>query len=130
MFYNNVSMVSSEIPKRIREKVLVLWLQGISRDNISKNTEIGEGSVSDIMKIYSHNDSDIDLEREYVINVRKQGHDIRQLESSIRLKNRIERLNWSDDQEETLFDMFDEHLFKEEKDVEVFIKEFEEFLKN
>jgi hypothetical protein len=123
-------MISSGIPKRIREKVLILWLQGISRDEIAKITGIGAGSVSEIMKAYRSNDSDIDLEREYVVNVRKQGHDIRQLESSIRRKNREAKLNWKEEQVETLFDRIEEHRFKERKEIEVFIKEFEEFLKN
>jgi hypothetical protein len=52
------------------------------------------------------------------------------LEPAIRLKNRIEKLNWREEQVETLFDRIEEHCFKEEKEVEVFIKEFEEFLEN
>jgi hypothetical protein len=130
MFYNNVSMISSEIPKRIREKVLILWLQGICRDETAKITGIRAGSVSVIMKAYKSNDSDIDLEREYVVYVRKQGYDIRRLESSIRRRNREEKLNWKEEQVETLFDMIEEHRFEKRKEIEVFIKEFEEFLKN
>jgi hypothetical protein len=43
--------VSSRIPKRVREKVLFLWNQGFSRDEIANATGIGTGTVSEIMKI-------------------------------------------------------------------------------
>jgi hypothetical protein len=118
------------IPKDIRDKTIFLWLQGVSRDDIARIVGIGAGTASEIVKNYRSNDADAVKEREYAVNVRKQGYNIRQLEPAIRLKNRIEMLNWREEQVETLFDRIEEHCFKEEKEVEVFIKEFEEFLEN
>jgi transposase len=118
------------IPKDIRDKTIFLWLQGVSRDDVARIVGIGAGTASEIVKNYRSNDTDAVKEREYAVNVRKQGYNIRQLEPAIRLKNRIEMLNWREEQVETLFDRIEEHCFKEEKEVEVFIKEFEEFLEN
>ena len=92
LFHKTVNEVSSRIPKGLREKVLFLWFQGISRDEIAKVIGIGTGSVSEIMKVYRTNDSHIDLEREYVMNVRKQGFGIDQLEPAIRLNKRLRSL--------------------------------------
>jgi hypothetical protein len=119
-----------EYPGGIRERVLFLWLKAKSRDEIAKIMGIGAGSVSEIMKAYRANDTDIDLEREYVKSVKRQGYSIDQLEPVIRLKNRLEILNWKEEQVETLLDKIEEHRFKEEKDADVFIEEFEGFLEN
>jgi hypothetical protein len=56
-------VVFSKAPEELREKVLVQWFQGISRDEIAKNIGIGAGTVSEINKMYIQNDSDFDLER-------------------------------------------------------------------
>ena len=77
----------------MREKVLFLWNQGFSRDEIAKAVGIGTDTVSEIMEVYRQNDSDIDLQREYVLNVRKQGYNIDQLGPAIRLSKRFEKLN-------------------------------------
>jgi hypothetical protein len=130
MFHYTVRKMHSRIPKSIREKTILLWLEGVSRDEIARIVGIGAGSVSEIVKVYRTNYNDIKLEREYVISVKNQGYNIRQLEPSIRIKNRLGKLNWSEEQLETLLDRTEEHLFKEGKEVEVFIKEFEEFLEN
>ncbi len=39
-----------KVPKSIRERVIKQWLQGIPRDEISKDNDIGAGTVSDIIK--------------------------------------------------------------------------------
>ena len=117
--------MSSNIPKGIREKVLFLWLQGISRDEIAKIVGIGAGSVSEIMKVYRSNDSDIDLEREYVVNVKKSGYDIDKLESVIRL-NRLENLNLDQEQVEDFLDNMVGHCYKHGSEPERFIRRVDE----
>jgi DNA-directed RNA polymerase specialized sigma24 family protein len=42
--------VLSRIPKSIRERVIKQWLQGMSRDQIAKDNDIGAGTVSSIIK--------------------------------------------------------------------------------
>ena len=110
--------------------MLFQWLQGNSRDEIAKNVGIGTGTVSAILKMYRENDSEFDLLREYVVNMRKCELDVDKLGPAIRIKNRLVKLSWKEEQVETLFDRIEEHCFKERKEIEVFFKEFEEFLKN
>ena len=53
----------AKIPKSIREQVIKQWLQGMSRDEIAKNNDIGAGTVSAIIKDIKQKDiPDIDLE--------------------------------------------------------------------
>jgi predicted DNA-binding protein YlxM (UPF0122 family) len=111
----------SKIPKELREKVLVQWIQGISLDEIANNVGIGAGTVSDIMKMYKENNSDFDLEREYVVNVKKRGYTIDQLVSAIKLEL-FEKLGINMEQIESLFDKTDEHRFKRGIEPEDFIK--------
>jgi hypothetical protein len=106
----------------VRENVLFLWFQGISRDEIAKIIRIGTGSVSEIMKVYRTNDSDIDLEREYVVNVKKQGYHIDQLEPAIRLNKHLGKLHLSQDQIESFLDELDEYYFKRGVEAEEFIR--------
>jgi transposase len=35
----------AKIPKPIREQVIKQWLQGISRDQIAKDNDVGAGTV-------------------------------------------------------------------------------------
>jgi hypothetical protein len=128
LFHNTVRELSSRIPKGVREHVLFLWLQGISRDEIAKIIGIGAGSVSEIMRMYRTNDSDIELEREYMVNVKKQGYNIDQLEPAIRLKNILEKHNLSEEQIEAFLEEIYEHCYKQGKKAEEFIKVVEEFL--
>jgi DNA-directed RNA polymerase specialized sigma24 family protein len=39
------------IPKEVREKVLMQWIKGNSRDEIARSLEIGAGTVSGISMI-------------------------------------------------------------------------------
>jgi transposase len=42
--------LASKIPKVVREKVITEWQQGQTRDNIAKNNDIGDGTVTEIIK--------------------------------------------------------------------------------
>jgi transposase len=54
--------VYSKIPRSIRERVIKQWLQGMSRDQIAKDNDIGAGTVSAI-KDTKQEIPDIDLEK-------------------------------------------------------------------
>ena len=128
MFPDIVMEQSSKAPEGLRQEVIFQWLQGNSRDEIAKNVGIGAGTVSAILKKYRENDSEFDLLREYIVHMRKCELNIDQLGLAIRIKNRLEKCNWKEEQVETLFDRIEEHRFKERKEIDVFIKEFGEFL--
>jgi hypothetical protein len=74
------------------------------------------------MKMYKDNNSDFDLEREYVVNVKKRGYTIDQLGSAIRLLERFEKLGINMEQIESLFDKTAENCFKRGIEPEDFIK--------
>jgi hypothetical protein len=79
--------LGSKIPKVITE-----WLQGLSRDKIAENNDIGVGTVTEIIKDYRENDSDVDKQREFVVALMREGTDLNLFASSIRLKKFTERL--------------------------------------
>jgi hypothetical protein len=68
------------------------------------------------------NDSDFDLEREFVVNVKKYGLNTDQLWSSTRLNKRLEKLHLSRDQIESFQDELDEYCFKRGVEAEEFIR--------
>jgi DNA-binding CsgD family transcriptional regulator len=49
-----------KVLKSIRERVIKQWLQGMSRDEIAKNNDIGAGTVSAIIKDAKQEIPDID----------------------------------------------------------------------
>ena len=38
------------VPKSIKQRVIKQWLQAVSRDQIAKDHEIGDGTISAIIK--------------------------------------------------------------------------------
>ena len=71
--------MGTNIPFRIRKRVLRQWLEGDSRDQIAKDNDIGQGTVSAIVKearsefeqkYYKYNDDDDNDEKDYA-----DGHD-------------------------------------------------------
>ena len=78
-----------KVPKSIRERVIKQWLQGMSRDEIGKDNDIGAGTVSAIIKDAKQDNPDIDLLRAVAIIVKKYDLDLSVLASSIRIKNKL-----------------------------------------
>ena len=76
-------------PKSIKQQVIKQWLQGISRDQIAKNNDIGAGTVSAIIKDAKQKEiPDIDLLREVSLLLKNEDLDLSVLAYSIRLKNK------------------------------------------
>nr|MDQ3984660.1 hypothetical protein [Thermoproteota archaeon] len=57
----------AKIPKSIGEQVLKQWLQGMSRDQIAKDNDVGAGTVSAIIKDAKQEIPDIDLLRQVAL---------------------------------------------------------------
>ena len=55
--------MGNRIPNQIKTKVLREWLQGISRDKIASDNNIGEGSVTGITQQAKNNIPDLNLLR-------------------------------------------------------------------
>ena len=47
-----------KIPDHIRLKVLIAWLEGVPRQQIARDNQIGTGTVSEIIKAIKEKDSD------------------------------------------------------------------------
>ena len=114
--------MGSRIPKVVREKVLTEWLQGVSRDKIAENNDVGRGTVTEIVNGYRENDSDIDKQREFVVALMREGTDLNLFASSIRLKRFTERLGIDEKRLESFLVNVQEHCFKTNKETNDFIK--------
>jgi hypothetical protein len=115
--------VSYVATKELRERVLIQWLQGISRDEIARNVGIGAGTASAIFKMYRKNDSNFDQLREFALNVKRQGLTIDQLGSATRLDSRLNKLHLNEEEIESFLDKIQEHCFTQGIEPDEFIRE-------
>jgi transcriptional regulator with XRE-family HTH domain len=114
--------VETKVSKSIKQRVIKQWLQGISRDQIAKDNDIGAGTVSAIIKDMKQNDiPDIDLLREVALLLKKEELDLFLLASSIRIKKKVDDMDLSEDQVESLIENINIHCFKRGLKAEEFI---------
>jgi hypothetical protein len=106
--------LSIPIAKKIKEQVLSQWIQGISRDAIATNIEIGTGTVSNIMQQYKIVIPDIDLIRQTALQLKKENLDIFSLAASIRLRKLLEQFQLTEEQIESFLEEIDIHCFKKQ----------------
>jgi|SRR5215212_9234900 len=102
----------AKIPKSIREQVLKQWLQGMSRDQIAKDNDVGAGTVSSIIKDAKQEIPDIDLLRQGALVLKKNDLDLSVFAASIRIKNKLDGMGLNEDQIDSLIDNADTHCFK------------------
>jgi transcriptional regulator with XRE-family HTH domain len=102
----------AKIPKSIRERVIKQWLLGMSRDEIAKYNDIGAGTVSAIIKDAKEEIPDIDLLRAVALVLKKYGLDLSVFASSIRIKNKLDKMDVSEDKIDSLIDNANTHCFK------------------
>ena len=120
--YFLIYSLGSKIPKVVREKVITEWLQGLSRDKIAENNDIGDGTVTEIINDYRENDSDVDKQREFVVALMRKGIDLNIFAYSIRLNRFTERLGIEEEQLESFLVNVQEHCFKKNKEANDFKK--------
>jgi chromosome segregation ATPase len=102
----------AKIPKPIREQVIKQWLQGISRDQIAKDNDVGAGTVSSIIKDSKQEIPDIDLLRQGALVLKKNDLDLSVFAASIRIKNKLDETGVNEDQIDSLIDNANTHCFK------------------
>lgn len=117
--------MTSRVPPEIREQVLVLWLRAYSRDNIARIAGIGTGTVSEILKDYNQRNPEFVLLREFVVAIKKEGSDIKERASVIRLKRFLESHDVVGEQIESLIGIASNHCFKREMDINKFVENVE-----
>jgi hypothetical protein len=114
--------MSSKVTPEIREQVLVLWLRAYSRDDIARIVRIGTGTVSEILKDYNQRNPEFVFLREFVVAVKKEGVDIKEIGSTIRLKRFLESHNLVGDQIESLIRIASNHCFRREVGLDQFVE--------
>jgi predicted transcriptional regulator len=106
--------LSNPIPHKIKVQVLYQWIQGISRDKIAENNDIGRGTVSNIIEQFKTNVPDIDLMRQTVLQIKKENIAIFSFAASIRLRRLLEDLEITEDKIESLLEEINIYCFKQE----------------
>jgi hypothetical protein len=84
--------MGGRIPEQIRRDVIRKWLLGMRRDGIAKETNIGKGTVSEIISQYSSEDSEVDLIRQVALEIRGLKTDVVAFSQTLRLKNILNEL--------------------------------------
>ena len=86
-------ILGGSIPNSIKLQVLNDWLLGKSRDDIAINNGISNGTVFNIIKEVKNRESiDFDLVRVIAVHLKKEGHTLTDLASSIHLRNMLDML--------------------------------------
>ena len=81
----------SAIDSQIKKQVINQWLAGQSRDRIAADNDIGAGTVSNIVNVWKKGikDSEHESIRDLALFSKKQGLDLSELSSRLRLYNYI-----------------------------------------
>jgi hypothetical protein len=91
------------IDAKVKKQVINQWLSGDSRDRIAADNDIGAGTVSNIINEWKKGlaDSEYETIRELAVFSKKQGLNLGEHASSVRLRNYIEKLGANQDQIES-----------------------------
>jgi hypothetical protein len=117
----------ARIPDTIRRQVITQWLYGFPRDQIAKSSQIGAGTVSEIIKQCKQkeypngNYSEFDLMRELGVMLKREGVDVNTLASSIRIQRKLEQKGLNEEQIESLIEYVDVYCFCHDLKPEEFI---------
>jgi hypothetical protein len=106
--------LTNPTPRQIKVQVLYQWIQGISRDKIAENNDIGRGTVTNIIKQFKTTVLDIDLMRETSLQMKKENIGIFSFAASIRLRRLLEQLEITEDQIESLLEEINIYCFKQQ----------------
>ena len=109
------------IPDPIRKRVAQQWVEGVSRDKIAKDNQIGTGTVNRIIREFKDDGFDLDLVREVALVLKRKGLDVNLLPSSVRLRKRLEERGLIEEQIDSLIENIDVHCFKRGITAEQFV---------
>ena len=90
------------IEPMIKQRVIVQYLQGVSRDRIATDNDIGTGTVSSILDEWRRavQGSDYDSVRELAIHCKKEGINLADLTSVLRIRSYIKRIGTEEERVE------------------------------
>ncbi|HEY6885069.1 MAG TPA: hypothetical protein VI278_13630 [Nitrososphaeraceae archaeon] len=137
--------MGGKVPFRIRKQVIRQWLSGEPRDQIAKDNEIGNGTVSAIVKQAkyemeqeyngygngndedydvdndNHDNFEFDLIRQLAVRLKRRGLDVNSFASSVRLSAMLEKKGLNEGQIESFIENIDIHCFKQDLKPKEFI---------
>jgi hypothetical protein len=119
--------MGGSIPEQIRRDVIRKWLLGLKRDEIAKETNIGKGTVSEIIGQYSSKDSEVDLIRQVALAIRDLQTDVFAFSQALRLKNILNEVGLKEEEKiESLISVAEIHCFRRGLDLQEFFDIVEE----
>jgi hypothetical protein len=104
--------MGGRIPEQIKREVIRKWLLGEKRDKIAADLDIGDGTVSEIMKLYSQKDSEVDLIRQVALAIKDLQTDVVTFSQALRLKNILNDIGLNEDKIESLVKVAEVHCFR------------------
>ena len=118
-------------PHAVKSRVIKEWIQGISRDQIASNNEIGAGTVTSIIQQTKNNYPyyDIDLIRELALKLKKENLDLNYFAPAVRLKKLLDRLEMTEEDVEAFLEEINIHCFKKNINKKEFISKIDEVWK-
>jgi hypothetical protein len=113
--------MGGRIPEQIRRDVIRKWLLGLKRDGIAKETNIGKGTVSEIISQYSSKDSEVDLIRQVALAIRGLQTNVFAFSQAVRLKNILNEVGLKEEEKiESLISVAEIHCFRRGLDLQEF----------
>jgi hypothetical protein len=114
------------IPQPIRNRVAQQWIAGLSRHKIAEENQIGDGTVSSIIREFKDDGFDLGLLREVAFVLKRENLQVDLLPNSVRLRMRLEKRGLIEMQIDSLIDAIDEHCFRHGITVEQFVSIIQE----
>ena len=111
-----------QTPYSIKIQVIKNRIQGISRDKIAINNNIGAGTVTSIIQQAKNNILDIDLMRVLALKIKKEDLDLNYFVSSVRLKKVLDKLDLTKEKMEVFLEEVNIHCFKQEINKSLYLK--------
>ena len=116
--------MGQKIPLAIKERVINEWLQAKSRNDISWQTGISFGSVTNIIdEAKRESIKDIDFLRAVAVLLKKNNLDLTQFALSIRLQNKLNDLKIDEELADSFFEKVVIYCFKENVDPDKFFSQ-------
>jgi hypothetical protein len=86
--------LGGRIPKHIKAEVIRQWLDGLTRENIAKEDDIGTGTVTTIIQEARKQEeyNDIDLLRQVSLKLKEEELQLPELGFAIRLKRIMKKM--------------------------------------
>ena len=109
------------LDEQIRRKVIQQWFNGLPRDKIAEDNNIGAGTVSSVISNYKVGLGALDFDsiRQLSIEIRKQGLNWSDLASHYRLYNYIKNSGAAEEKIESFIDMVHSTDISPEKVIEL-----------